>query len=217
MEKLFNNLLLYEVVLMFLGVFLFMLLSAALVYFIIKKRAIKGLLFFFAIPILMIGYPSIQQITISADKIDLSKYQQAYIENPNDSIAKQKLENLSEKLEKRAEIPEDILQISKTKLLLGKPEEAIIYANKAIEKQNSANSGNESVIVTDTINNPPRMIYSQAAQLKELAQFQNKITVESDSATISAKLGNLEVNENLKGTKAIVRRNALQTISRKEN
>ena len=165
----------------------------------------------------MIGYPSIQQITISADKIDLSKYQQAYIENPNDSIAKQKLENLSEKLEKRAEIPADILQISKTKLLLGKPEEAIIYANKAIEKQNSANSGNESVIVTDTINNPPPMIYAQAAQLKELAQFQNKITVESDSATVNAKLGNLEVNENLKGTKAIVRRNALQTISRKEN
>lgn len=217
MKNLFNNLLLYEVVLMFLGAFLFMLLSAALVYFIIKKRAFKSLLFFFAIPIIMIGYSSIQQITISADKIDLSKYQQAYIENPNDSVAKQKMENLSDKLEKRAESPEDIVQISKTKLLLGKPDEAIIYANKAIEKQKSANTGNASEIVADPVNNPPPMIFSQAAQLKELAQFQNKITVDSDTATINAKLENLEVNENLKGTKAIVRMNALQTINRIQN
>lgn len=217
MKNLFDNLLLYEVVLMFLGVFLFMLLSAALVYFIIKKRAIKSLLFFFAIPILMIGYPSIQQVTISADKIDLSKYQQAYIENPNDSEAKQELENLTEKLEKRAESPEDMVQISKTKLLLDKPEEAIIYANKAIEKQNVANSNNTSALETDSLNNTQPIIYAQAIQLKELAQLQNKITVESDTAIVNAKLENLEVNENLKGTKAIVRRNVMKTINRQEN
>lgn len=212
MKNLFDNLLLYEVVLMFLGVFLFMILSAALVYFIIKKRAIKSLLIFFIIPIIMIGYPSIQQISISADKIDLSKYQQAYIENPNDSIAKQQLETLAAKLETRAESPEDIVQISKTKLLLGKPEEAIIYANKAIEKQNLTNN-NSSVTGTDPVNNPPPMIYSQASQLKELAQLQNKITVESDSAAVNAKLENLEVNENLKGIKAIVRKNVMEKIN----
>ena len=213
MKNLFDNLLLYEVVLMFLGVFLFMILSAALVYFIIKKRAIKSLLIFFIIPIIMIGYPSIQQISISADKIDLSKYQQAYIENPNDSIAKQQLQTLTAKLETRAESPEDIVQISKTKLLLGKPEEAIIYANKAIEKQKLTNNNNSSVTGTDPVNNQPPMIYSQASQLKELAQLQNKITVESDSAAVNAKLENLEVNENLKGIKAIVRKNVMEKIN----
>ena len=216
MKSLFDNLLLYEVVLMFLGVFLFMLLSAALVYFIIKKRAIKSLLFFFAIPILMIGYPSIQQITISGDKIDLAKYQQKYIENPNDYEAKQALENLTEKLEERAETPEDIVQISKTKLLLGKPKEAIVYANKAIEKQNIVNAEHTSAIESDSLNPKPQ-VYVQAAQLKELAQIQNNVTSESDTATVNAKLENLQVNESLKGTKAIVIRNALQTINSNEN
>lgn len=217
MKNLFDNLLLYEVVLMLLGVFLFMLLSAALVYFVIKKRALKSLLLFFVIPILMIGYPSIQQITISGDKIDLSKYQKAYTENPNDSVAKQKLETLTSKLEKRAESPADIIQISKSKLLLGKPEEAIIYANKAIEKQNVANKGISSVIISDSVNNSSPMIYSQAIQLKELARFQNKITIESDSATINAKLENLKVSESLNGTKAIVRRNVMEKINRTDN
>lgn len=209
---------LYEVVLMLLGVFLFMLLSAALVYFVIKKQEIKTLLFFFAISILMIGYPSIQQLTISSNKFELSKYQQEFIENPNDSVAKQKMQELTLKHENRAETSNDILQISKTKLLLGNTDGAIVLANKAIEKEKKTiekNREESPAISTDTLGQHKSLITAQAYQLKELAKLQNRVTIESDTAVLSAKLENIEVNENLKGTKTIVRRNAFEkTVSR---
>ncbi len=213
MKGLFDNLLLYEIVLLFLGVFLFLLLSFALIYYIIKKEEIKKLLLFFALPIVMIAYPSIQQISISSDKFELSKYQEAYIENPNDSVAKQKLEDLSAKLEKRAETPEENIQISKTKLLLGNPNEAIIYANKAIVKQREDNASAPQKTASDTVINSSPIIYSQAMQLKELAQFQNNISTESNTMTLNANLKNIDVNKNLEGTKSIVRKNALEKMA----
>lgn len=65
MKDLFDGLLLYEITLLMLGVFLFLILSIGLLYYIIKKEQIAKLLFFFFIPIVMIGYPSITQITRS--------------------------------------------------------------------------------------------------------------------------------------------------------
>jgi hypothetical protein len=65
MKELLDGLLLYEITLLMLGVFLFLILSIGLLYYIIKKEQIAKLLFFFFIPIVMIGYPSITQITRS--------------------------------------------------------------------------------------------------------------------------------------------------------
>ncbi|MCG2418338.1 hypothetical protein K8089_04830 [Aequorivita sp. F47161] len=211
MKNLFENLFLYEIVLLFLGIFLFLLLSVALVYYIIKKEEIKKLLIFFVISLLMIGYPSIQQISISADKFELTKVQEDYIENPNDSIAKQKLEALTQKLEKRAESARDILQISKSKLLLGNTDGAIEFANKAIEKEYNENKQVKTPdISSDTLKPSLPLVTIQAYQLKELAKFQNNITAESDTVGLKTKLQNMEVNQNLSGTKAVVKRNVLE-------
>jgi len=65
MKELLDGLLLYEITLLMLGVFLFLILSIGLLYYIIKKEQTAKLLFFFFIPIVMIGYPSITQITRS--------------------------------------------------------------------------------------------------------------------------------------------------------
>ncbi len=133
MMSLFDNLFLYEIVLLFLGVFLFMLLCGALVYYIIKKEEIKKLLFFFPIAIIMIGYPSVQEIQIENDKFSLRKFSDRVIENPEDTVAQQELTKVTEKLEKRATNTEDLQAVAEANLLLGNSDKAIQLTNKAIE------------------------------------------------------------------------------------
>ncbi len=218
METILNDLHLYELVLLFLGIFLFLILSLGLLYYIIKKEEIKKLLLFFPIPILMIGYPSVKEITISSDKIAFTKYQEEYILNPNDTIVKQKLEALTEKLEERAQTPEDIIQISKAKLLLGNTKEAIEYADKAIEieKKTSYSVDEESPPDLDVsdINSPtqrPRTTI-QAIQLKQLAQIQDIENSTTDTVSLKTKISKIKVDDELIGAKSIVKRKALKRL-----
>ncbi len=140
MNSLFDNLFLYELVLLFLGAFLFMLLCAGLVYFIVKKEDLKKLLLFFPIPIIMIGYPSIQEIQIEKDKIALKKFSKEVIDNPEDTIAQKELIKVTEKLEKRATDIEDIKAVAKANLLLGNSEKVIDLTNKIIEEKSQDNN-----------------------------------------------------------------------------
>lgn len=221
MKALLNDLYLYELVLLLLGVFLFLILSSGLVYYIIKKEEIKKLLLFFPIPILMIGYPSVKEITISSDKIAFSKYQEEYINNPEDTIAKQNLEKLTEKLEERAHSPEDIIEISKAKLLLGNSKEAVQYANKAIkiEKERKERTDSESTSITKdpsvnaSVNSSQKSkITAQAKQLKQLARIQNMNSNDIDTNTLNAKINELKVDKELVGTKEIIKRKALGNL-----
>lgn len=138
MNNLFEGLLLYEITLLILGVILFLILSIGLLFYIIKKEPLMKLLMFFFIPIVMIGYPSITQVTISNDKIELSKLQKEVIENPRDSVAIEKMEQLTQKLEKRATTPDDLIQVSTSNLLLGNNVKAVSLADQALTKDNTA-------------------------------------------------------------------------------
>ena len=52
----------FEQVFMYLCILMFVVLLGSLVFFVIKGKELKPLLLFFLMPILMIGYPSIQEI-----------------------------------------------------------------------------------------------------------------------------------------------------------
>jgi hypothetical protein len=159
MKELFDGLLLYEITLLMLGVFLFLILSIGLLFYIIKKEQVKKLFFFFIFPIIMIGYPSIKEVSISKDRITLTKHQEDYMENPRDSVAKQKVEEYTAKLEKRASSPEDIVQISKSYLLLGESRKATSLADKALEKEDEEGTASE-----------------EARDIKKLAEIQERFT-----------------------------------------
>jgi len=135
MNKLFENLYIYEIILLFLGVFLFMLLCAALAYLLYKGENIKKLLYFFAISIIMIGYPSIQEIQIENDKIAFTKYTDQVRENPNDTTALANLEKLLPKMESRSSSPDDLIQLSEAYILTENSEKAIEVAEKGIKKE----------------------------------------------------------------------------------
>ena len=138
MNELFDGLLLYEITLLILGVILFLILSIGLLYYIIKKEQLTKLLFFFFIPIVMIGYPSITQISISKDKIELTKLQDQVLDDPEDSVAVRKMEQLTEKLERRASSTDDLVQLSTSNLLLGNNEKATTLADKALTKDRTS-------------------------------------------------------------------------------
>ncbi|WP_035085743.1 hypothetical protein [Aquimarina latercula] len=216
MKELMNDLHLYELVLLGLGVLLFLILSAGLVYYIVKKEEIKKLLFFFLIPILMIGYPSIQEFSISKDKIAFTKYHDEVISNPKDSLAKQRLSEVTEKLQKRAKTPEDIIKISEAKLLLGKSEEAIKYADKAIQKQEEENA-EERATGSNTDDSIRTKTAVKAVQLKNLAEIQNINIEEVDKGTLQNQLKSITVSRDLEAVKKVVAKKTLQKYRRSNN
>ena len=135
MDKLLNNLYIYEIILLFLGIFLFMLLCVALAFLLWKGQTqnIKKLLYFFVIAIVMIAYPSIQEIQIENDRIAFTKYKDQVRENPNDTVAIDKLEKLLTSLENRASTPEDRIELAEAYVLTETPKKAIEVVDKGIQ------------------------------------------------------------------------------------
>jgi tetratricopeptide (TPR) repeat protein len=89
---LFDGLTLGELVLLFAGAAFFI---ALLVLFVIKaskNQSYKGLLPFFAIPIVMMGFPTITSIKINKDGVDLENQVQALQNNPDDEASRKALE-----------------------------------------------------------------------------------------------------------------------------
>ena len=218
METLLDDLLIYELALLVLGVLLFLILSIGLAYYIVKNENIKKLLYFFPISIIMIGYPSIKEITVSKDKFEIVKYQQDFIDNPKNEQAREKLEEFVEEYESRAKSPEDIVQISKTNLLLGNAQEAIKFADKAIEteKKRKEKSPKALDINTPPIKDAHREALKDAIQLKQLAETQVAVTKNSDSVMVNKKIKNLSVDKKFQGTQRIVKKNMLRKINRKK-
>ena len=80
--KLLEGLLLYEVVLLALGVVLFAALVFVLIYSVRMKRSITPLLFFFMIPVVMIGFPAIQKVKFDKDGLEIEKQITTILDQP---------------------------------------------------------------------------------------------------------------------------------------
>jgi len=89
--KLFDGLYLYEIVLLVLGVLLFLALLIAFLVFVFRGRPYRGLLVFFAIPIVMIGYPSIKSIEFDKDVVKIEKFTRELKDNPTDPAVRNEL------------------------------------------------------------------------------------------------------------------------------
>ncbi|WP_010177190.1 hypothetical protein [Aquimarina agarilytica] len=189
MKDLLDNLDLFEIVLLFLGAFLFLLLCGALVYFIVKKEEIKKLLWFFPIPIIMMGYPSIKEISVSIKEIKIEKERVALkeqadnvITHPDDTIAQKELMVLAEELEKKASSTEDYKLVAETYLLLGKTDKAINLTNRAVKDKQAALEELKILETTSTDslvleNKKEELMKMQTIQdIKEIAETQKEIS-----------------------------------------
>ncbi len=134
MNKQLDGLYLYEIVLLFLGIFLFVVLVMVLVFFVIKHRPIKSLVLFFPIPIVMIGFPGIQNFQLGKDLLYVERAKRQIAENPSDSATKAELDKRLKSLESRPITDPDFLrEIAEGEAAVGDSVKALEMTEKIIQ------------------------------------------------------------------------------------
>jgi tetratricopeptide (TPR) repeat protein len=148
----FDGLYLFEWVLMALGVILFIVLVIAFFYQLTHNRSVGMLLAFFLVPIAMIGYPSLQSIQISDNKVSLEKKADAVLANPADTTARNELQQQVEKLRSRSfSDPATLTTISKAEFALGDDQVAKNNLGKALQKDPQLPAAKQLQIKIDSL------------------------------------------------------------------
>jgi len=148
----FDGLYLFEWVLMALGVILFIVLVIAFFYQLTHNRSVGVLLAFFLVPIAMIGYPSLQSIQISDNKVSLEKKADAVLANPADTTARNELQQQVEKLSSRSfSDPATLTVLSKAQFALGNDQVAKNNLEKALQKDPQLPAAKQLQIKIDSL------------------------------------------------------------------
>ena len=123
-----------EVVLLIAGIVLLGIFIFAFLYQLLHQRSITVLLGFFLIPIICIGYPSIQSIQYKDGVVTVQKATDALLNNPTDPQARQALEQQTQKIADRASSnPTDAVTLAKAQFALGHEEDAAKNLEKALQ------------------------------------------------------------------------------------
>jgi tetratricopeptide (TPR) repeat protein len=139
---LFKGLYGYECVMMILGIILFLVLVFVFVFLVIKNRDFKLTLAFFIIPIIMIGYPSIQKIKYDNGAVEIDQAANSMNDTSKFSVANKPISRqdsvaLTEQIkniEGRASAdPKVLVNIGKIQLKLGHINKATEATEKAIK------------------------------------------------------------------------------------
>ena len=177
---LFDGLSLGELVLLTGGAAFFI---ALLVLFVIKaskNQSYKGLLPFFAIPIVMIGFPTITSIKINQDGVDIENQVQALQNNPNDEASRKALETNVRFLKSRHfKDPATIAKIARAEYALGQDADAKQNLQKALQAD------------------PKQQVALQLRQRMEVASKLSELT-----AKAQAQPANPEIRNQLQQTTA---------------
>jgi len=131
--KIFDGLYFYELILLILGTLLFVTLLVILVVFVIQKRHLKELLAFFIMPIIMIGYPSIQKIKYDNGVFTFEKAERDFAKDPQNLEARNILnQNLSSISKRPNSNPELLLSFGKAQAVLGDTVQAKELVDRAL-------------------------------------------------------------------------------------
>ena len=132
---LFDGLLGYEIVMLILGVVFFLALLVVFIIRSVRNQSIKVLFAFFILPIIMIGYPSIEKISIGKDLVDIEKSIDRLEKNPNDEKAKTELsKKLKEIGYREFTSPQNAVGIAKAHKALGNETKAKSILNKVVKQ-----------------------------------------------------------------------------------
>jgi tetratricopeptide (TPR) repeat protein len=141
MEKLFEGLLQYEILLSILGIVLFLVLLFLLVYMIVTGKTVNKLLGFFIIPILMIGYPGIKKIQFKGFIIDLEETVAESPENGPTEDQKEEVEDIISRFNTdRISLPENNITVARAYAIIGDTLKAYKATEKALEVDPSSAS-----------------------------------------------------------------------------
>jgi thioredoxin-like negative regulator of GroEL len=118
-DKLTDGLRLYEVVLLLLGSIMFLALVIMLIIYSAQRRRLKPLFMFFAVPVLMIVWPSIQKIRIDGKGAEIEKQIAEVQKNPSEEN-KDRLSELLTDVERRdVKNPDVVKDVAVAQYVLG--------------------------------------------------------------------------------------------------
>ena len=131
----FEGLLSFEKVLAVLGIIFFAVLLLTFVAFVFQKRSVTGLLPFFVVQVVMIGFPGIQKVSYDHGKIELETALTRAEQNPNDRGAQDQLRVAVNKVAPRAsdDAKTNVL-VAKAFKQLGQPQRALEHTEAAVRK-----------------------------------------------------------------------------------
>ena len=125
-----------EIIFLCLGILLFVVLLVLLIIFAVQKREIKPLLFFFILPVLMIGWPTISSFSVSAEGIEFTR--QGIQEAAVDPEKKDQLIKITDSLNKITITDLDSLKLlAQANAVLGDTVKAARNVEDALEKNPS--------------------------------------------------------------------------------
>jgi hypothetical protein len=131
-----EGLLPHEIIFLYLGILLFLVLLFVLVYYVIQSRKIKSLPFFFVIPIIMIGWPSIEKIKFSGALGNIEMDLRELAGDPNNSKLQDDLaKSLSWIEERPISSPTTLLTIADAHAALGDTSKALTYVDRVLTAQ----------------------------------------------------------------------------------
>ena len=130
----FEGLQLYEIIMLFAGILIFLVLLAGLIFYLVRGKSLTVLLIAFVIPIVMIGFPAISSISFSNGKFDLQKQTALVLHDPKDELARKNLEEAKLRIESRETTnPETLTDLAKAQFILDEPDKAKVNLDKALQ------------------------------------------------------------------------------------
>jgi len=130
----FDGLTLGEMVLLIGGCLFFVALLIVFLRNSLANKPVTSLLAFFAIPIVMIGFPTISSFKISQEGVDIENQTTALQNNPNDEASRKSLETSVGELKKRSFTnPKTLAQLARAEYALGDESEAKQNMDKALK------------------------------------------------------------------------------------
>lgn len=219
-EKLTDGLRLYEVILLLLGAVMFLALVAMMIVYASQRRTLKPLFMFFAIPVLMLVWPSVQKIKIDGQGAEIEKQVAAVEKNPTDENKKELEETVAALEDRNVKDPEVVKKIIKAHYLLGDSKAAkdAIQTLPASETADpEVKNIRTSIIVTDKLQEQLQVVNQNPAdsnKIKELNQLKieaSQLEVKNEELKTDIKVADQKVTNYQKDNPRVRIRSQLLT------
>jgi hypothetical protein len=138
MGNIFDGLYGYEEVMMVMGIALFGVLLLGLIIAFVKAKPYGGLLLFFALPIILVGWPGIQEIKISGSEVDIDKYSAQLQQDPTNQTARTSLSQAVSGIAARPwNDPAVLTKLATAQLMLADTQAAKANLSKALQSKSA--------------------------------------------------------------------------------
>ena len=173
-EKITDGLKLYEVLMLGLGSLMFLVMLAMLIIYAAQKRSLKQLMLFFIIPVVMLGWPSLQKIKIDGTGFEFDKTLAQYEEKPTEEN-KENVENLIAEIKDRnVKDPNVLKKVALAEFKIGKLNESLKTLDRlpVAEKQDSSVSKLiTSIKISDALKNQLKIVQDTPADSSQIIKL----------------------------------------------